>query len=83
MILRFGDIPLNQNTDSRDTGCGGTIDSECNSMENCPDNIWVYAFGWALCLIGLLIFVIAAFHELSGQIDYGLWNVRFFQEMKL
>ena len=83
MILRIGDIPLTQNTDSSGTCCEGTIESECTSIENCPDKVWVYAMGWALCLVGLLIFLISAFHELSGQIDYGIWNVRFCSSSEL
>ena len=77
MILRFGDVPLTQNTNSNDMCCIGTVDNECDSLNNCPDSTWVYALGWALCLLGLLIFLIAAFEELLSQIDYGIWNVRF------
>ena len=77
MILRLGDIPLDQNTDSGVRSCGEETDGESISLINCPDTIWVYAFGWTLCIVGLLIFLIAAFHELFGQIDYGLWNVRY------
>ena len=77
MILRLGDVPLEQNTNSSVRSCGGTTDSESVSLTNCPDTIWVYAVGWTLCLVGLLVFLIAAFYELFGQIDYGLWNVRY------
>ena len=78
LILRLGDIPLDQNTDSGVRSCGGTIDSASVLMTNCPDTIWVYAVGWTMCLVGLLIFLISSFHELFGQIDYGLWNVRYY-----
>ena len=83
MILRFGDVPLTQNTNSNDMCCIGTVDNECDSLNNCPDSTWVYALGWALCLLGLLIFLIAAFEELLSQIDYGIWNVRFSWFMEL
>ena len=77
MILRFGDVSLTQNTNSNDICCASSVENECDSLNNCSDSTWVYALGWALCLVGLLIFLIAAFEELLSQIDYGLWNIRF------
>ena len=83
MILRFGDIPLTQNTNTNERCCGSTFEDAIDVVKNCSDSIWMYALGWALCLFGLLIFLIAGFNELFTQIDYGLWNVRFISYMDL
>ena len=69
IILRLGDIPLDDNTNSAPSCC------ENNNV--CPDKAWVFAFGWLLCLLALAIFFISAIVELARQIDYGILNVSF------
>ena len=76
LILRLGDIPFNQNSNTGEICCGDLSNNECMMTESCSDTAWVYALGWALCLLALVVFVIAAIVELAYQIDYGIWNVR-------
>ena len=79
IILRLGDIPLDQNTNS--------ASSCCENNDDCPDRAWVFTFGWLLCLLALAILFISAIVELARQIDYGILNVRIKQlhihELKL